>query len=311
MDFVSIDFEITNRFRTSACSLGITTVKNNAISGSKSWLIHPVPFEFDPFFTWVHHISADMVVDAPTFDELWDEIFPLLQNQLVVAHNASFDISVLRRTAEHFNLLLPEFDILCTYRLSQQMLHGLPSYRLDEVCDALNISLDHHQAESDALASAKIALAGIDGKISSLSDFFDIYSIKLGYLRNDGYRPCRIYTPHKSKPLPTFEDREMFPDENFIGKRFCFTGALDSMPRSKAREIVIRGGGTFSSSLTKTTDFLVCGVQDYRKLDGHTESSKMRKVLSLQKSGCPIQIIDERDFLNMIDDKLYNACFSD
>jgi len=311
MDFVVIDFETANLYRSSACSLSIVTIKDDQIVDTHSWLIRPEPFYFD--WRLDHCTDEEMVENAPTIDKVWNEITPYLQGQLVVAHNASFDVSVLRRSAEFYNLPLPHFDILCTYQISKQALQDrqLISYRLDTVCTALGIPYSGYNTASNATSCANVALWAMKDKIFSLSDVKSIYNLTPGYLR-DSYRPCKKVRPPRQRPhYPSYQDMPSYPDEDFIDKQFVFTGALSSMKREKAREIVIRGGGSFKDTLTQKADFLVCGLQDYRRLAGHAESSKMRKALDLQKRGFPIQIIDEQDFLNMIDAELYEACFSE
>lgn len=97
MDFVAFDFETANR-HNHACSLGLAVVENNAVVKTMHWLINPEA-EFDPFNVSIHHITADDVADAPTFGELWGEISEYICKYPLVAHNAPFDRSVLRRAA--------------------------------------------------------------------------------------------------------------------------------------------------------------------------------------------------------------------
>jgi DNA polymerase-3 subunit epsilon len=42
-------------------------------------------------------LGPEHVADKPEFNELWAELKPLIEDQFIIAHNASFDISVLRR----------------------------------------------------------------------------------------------------------------------------------------------------------------------------------------------------------------------
>ena len=104
MNFIAIDFETANEKRASACSLGITVVKNNKIIEEKYWLIKPKPFRFESRNIIIHGIREEDVINEKEFDELWPEIKPYLENNLVIAHNASFDFSVLRNTLDLYNL---------------------------------------------------------------------------------------------------------------------------------------------------------------------------------------------------------------
>ncbi|OIP43906.1 MAG: DNA ligase (NAD(+)) LigA [Deltaproteobacteria bacterium CG23_combo_of_CG06-09_8_20_14_all_51_20] len=51
------------------------------------------------------------------------------------------------------------------------------------------------------------------------------------------------------------------------GKSFVITGTLESMKRSEAQELIVRRGGRVSSTVSKSTDFLVAGQSPGSKLD--------------------------------------------
>src|SRR5438270_7341611 len=72
-------------------------------------------------------ITNDMVAEAPSFEELAPEIFPLLQGNIFVAHNVNFDYSFLKH---HFSTAGYDLNCvkLCTVRLSKKVFPGLPSY---------------------------------------------------------------------------------------------------------------------------------------------------------------------------------------
>ena len=73
-DFIAIDFETANSSMGSACSMGLAFVLNNEIVDTKYYLIQPPLLEFDISNIEIHGITAEMVKDAPTFDEVWEEI---------------------------------------------------------------------------------------------------------------------------------------------------------------------------------------------------------------------------------------------
>lgn len=314
MDFTAIDFETANQYRTSACSLGLAVVRNNRIVEQKEWLIRPEPFEFSPFNTAVHGITADDVKSAPTFKEIWREVSPYIENQIVVAHNASFDTSVLKNSLEYFQIAIPNCEILCTYRISQVLYPNAGAHRLNVICELLGIPLNHHEASSDAAASAEILLRIIaENDLKNISALKKFCGITPGYFEDGGqrYKPCRKRSSYEfgDKDNPLKDTTAVWIDEDFKDKAFVFTGSLLSMPRQKAKEVVTRGGGIMHSTVRKDTDYLVVGIQDFTKLNGHTESSKMRRAYELQEKGSPLRIIGEDEFVNMIDDELYSLCF--
>lgn len=311
MDFVSFDFEIANHKRNSACSLGLAVVRNNQIVAANQYLIKPDPFYFDPFNVAIHGITPDMVANSPTMSELWPQLRPIFDGQLIVAHNAPFDISVLRRSLEQSGTPLGiKSDILCTYRLAQSAFPMLSSYRLDILCHFLGISLNHHEAVSDAVACAVLLCRLLkQADVDSLKALSRHFGIIPGYISNNYYDPCSLSHRNSAKTNDAPRDTtSVCIDEDFCGKNYVFTGTLVSMTREKAQEIVTRGGGRCQNSVSSKTNYLVMGIQDLRLLRGQTESTKTRKANELRNKGCDIQIIGEDDFLNMIDEELYALC---
>ncbi|KMO58183.1 DNA polymerase III subunit alpha, partial [Lacticaseibacillus rhamnosus] len=96
MDFIAMDFETANRKRASACSLALVVVQQNRVVDSFYTLINP-QMQFDPQNIRIHGITPDMVQDQPTFDRVWPHIQMFYTpGRIVTAHNAPFDVSVLR-----------------------------------------------------------------------------------------------------------------------------------------------------------------------------------------------------------------------
>ncbi len=310
MDFTAIDFETANGHRTSACSIGIAVVKNNTVMETGHWLIKPHPFYFDGFNTMIHGIRERDVADAPDFGELWPELWAYMDGRAIVAHNASFDISILRHTLEYYNLERPNIDILCSYRLAKAAYPNMGSHRLNVVCAAKGIPLEHHRADSDAAASAEIVCRiSEEFSLSEPGDIRRVFSLHPGYLNADNsYKPFRGSRAAVAKALKSDYDA-VCPSPEFEGKSFVFTGTLTGMARSKAFEVVAKGGGIPQQSITQSTDYLVLGIQDYSKFKDGKLSSKTKRAMDMQEHGHPISIIGEDDFISLIDDGLYKLCF--
>ncbi|KRK63784.1 Exonuclease RNase T and DNA polymerase III [Companilactobacillus tucceti DSM 20183] len=159
MNFVAMDFETANGHRTSACSLALVLVRNSQIVDSFYTLINPLE-NFSPRNIQIHHIRPQDVQDAPTFDKIWPHIKPLFDtSHLVVAHNASFDNSVLKNTLTNFGILPPKYLTIDTVKTSRKFYPDLPNHKLDTVSRNLQIDLEHHHnALDDSVACAKILL---------------------------------------------------------------------------------------------------------------------------------------------------------
>lgn len=158
--WVAIDFETANREKASACALGLVVIEDGFIAEERSWLIQPPGNYFEWRNTAIHGIDEDRVAQEPEFDELWEQISPYLEGAVILAHNASFDIAVLRGSLDHYELETPaSAGYFCTVSVARKVWPLLSNHKLDSVCDHCGIALVHHDAASDARACAKIALA--------------------------------------------------------------------------------------------------------------------------------------------------------
>ncbi|AOZ91826.1 3'-5' exonuclease [Paenibacillus crassostreae] len=199
MDFVAIDFETANANRSSACSLGLVEVQDGIITSEQVWLIDPEQ-DFDYRNIQIHGITANMVQGMPTFHELWPTIEPLLQGKQVVAHNASFDMSVLRYCLDQTGVDYPTFQYYCTYLLSKKMLQDMSSYKLNVIAAYYGIALNHHEALDDARACAKILLKLLEQE--QHSDPYQLakaYGCKIGTMLAGGYTPFSAPTQKRAK----------------------------------------------------------------------------------------------------------------
>lgn len=160
MNFVAMDFETASAKRYSACSLALTVVRNNQVTDEFYTLIKP-----DTDFFWrnvqIHGIHESDVANSPSFPDIWPHIQQFFTpDQLVIAHNAQFDNGVLRQTLTHYDLSAPSYLTLDTVKTSRKFLPTLANHKLDTVCEALGITLEHHHnALDDSLACANILLA--------------------------------------------------------------------------------------------------------------------------------------------------------
>lgn len=159
MNFVAIDFETANNYSNSACSVGLVRVENLKITEEYYSLIKPPKMVFNPMNIQIHGIRPKDVEHEPQFDALWEsEILPFVKGLPFVAHNAGFDMGVLRALISHYDLHQPSIRYACTVTGSRKTYDCLPNHRLSTVSDHLGIALNHHQALDDARACAKIMI---------------------------------------------------------------------------------------------------------------------------------------------------------
>lgn len=303
MDFITIDFETATSQRNSPCEIGLTFVKNRQIVETKSWLIQPENNYFDDFNIFIHGITPNETRDKPKFNDIWHELKPLLENNYLIAHNAGFDMSVLRKTLETYNLPFPNLNYTCSYIFSKKVWLGLPSYDLKTLCRHNNISLKHHRAGDDSRATAELALKAFDlAEINSFDDFSEKLKINIGQLYEGGYKASRTkhiaINKESQKIIGDIEKHN--PDSIFYGKSVVFTGTLSSMIRAEAQKIIADIGGILGNIVTKDTDFLVVGQQDYKVVGDDGMSNKQEKAIKIIEKGALLEILSEDDFLRNI-----------
>ncbi len=307
MDCIAIDFETANEERSSPCSVGVVVVKNGQVANTFYRLIQPKDNYFDPFNISIHGITPEDVENQPEFPIIWEELRPFLQSGLVIAHNASFDMSVLRHTLELYGLPFPAVNYTCSRIIAKKAWPDLLSFALSVVAAHLGIELDHHNALSDANASALVALRACQLlEADSLEHLSKKTGIVHGCIMEDGtYFPasgCSSSGGHRIDVKGIVPRTDHFDEGHpFFDRVFAFTGTL-CMSRRDAMQCVVDLGGQVGNGVTKDTNFIVVGEQDFRKFaDGQTKSSKLRKAEDLKQKGQDIELLSERDFLEMIE----------
>lgn len=151
--FTAIDFETAQGYRHSICQVGLIRVEYNStgnflITDKLNILVQPPENYYWENFTDIHGIDARKTKNAPTFDKIWKQLKPFIENQMIVAHNIGFDNSCLIKTLEYYNVKVPEYSKNCTYRIYGK--------GLAECCRIHKIALNHHDALSDAMACAEL-----------------------------------------------------------------------------------------------------------------------------------------------------------
>ncbi|MEQ9424866.1 MAG: exonuclease domain-containing protein [Cyclobacteriaceae bacterium] len=108
------------------------------------------------FITQMTGITNEMVIDAPPFYEIANQVVQYTQDCTFVAHNVSFDYSILKKEFKSlgYNYQRPR---LCTVNLGRRLVKNLPSYSLGSLCKHFNIDIKHrHRAFGDAKATLKL-----------------------------------------------------------------------------------------------------------------------------------------------------------
>lgn len=303
IDFVAIDFETANANRSSICQIGLTEVVDGKPQPPKSWYVRPEGNEYSRFNIAVHGITPDVTENSPSFTEVWQEVRPYLDGKIVVAHNTSFDMYALRDALMENHLEFPTFDYFCTLRLSRYVIKGCYSYSLETVLEYLDVDLDDfHQADVDSFGCAVLMMVCLEKAKCSLEELEEKFNFHRGKFAPDLFRAC---VPHAKKHpttkqmLDSLESHPELIDEGnyFYGKAVCFTGKCLYGTRAELLQQIKNIGGIPMDSVTKKTEVLVVGQQDYRIVGSEGMSSKQKKAFALLEQGQDIEILSEQEFL--------------
>jgi len=156
MRYVAIDFETANNELISACSVGLAKMEDGQLVDSYYTLINPASPYFSPMNISIHGIRPEEVEGAPTFEEIWPEMLLFIGDDLLIAHNASFDVGILRALLRHYNLPIPAIRYTCTVRISRKIWPEFPSHKLTDLSYHFGLDYQAHHALEDALNCALI-----------------------------------------------------------------------------------------------------------------------------------------------------------
>lgn len=286
-NFIAIDFETATQQRT-ACQIGIVVVKEGYIVKKISRLIQPPNNRYSNNCIKVHGITPDMTANSPTFDIVWDEIKEYFEGNFIIAHNATFDIDVLYKSLDAYNIPYPIFmGTECTYKLL--------GMSLENACNMYDIPLyNHHDGSCDAEACAQLFLKYLNGEI------------KIHKKSNNKESSLEVKLPHSNKydnnndkfipedPLSYITDTmisTLAPLSFFQDKRFIITGETD-FNREHAYRIITSLGGKKASSVNHLLDCAIIGREPGPK--------KMAKLEELIREGINIRIFTEKNFVSFM-----------
>ena len=274
--FVALDFETANSSHSSACEIGLVKVKDGIIVDKFYSLIKPPENNYAKANILIHGINSEQTKDSPRFDEIWPKIKEFIGDNLIVAHNISYDANILYHTLDFYSIDAPQYEGACTYEI-----YGIS---LSEVCHVFEINRPYHNALIDAEACAMIYLKHLNGicpdfsksntfhKRTNVFDFSGHDKIESNFLKPD--------FEHGDSNCPFFK------------RKVVITGVFEKITRKEVAQILKEKGADIDTCVNNKTDFLISGVDP--------GPSKIRKAEALKLEGHDIKILSETDFLTVI-----------
>lgn len=289
-DFTVIDVETTG-LEPSYCEIiefaGIR-VRDNKIVDTYSTLIKPF-WRIDEFIEQLTGITNEMLETAPLPEEIIPKIRNFIGDDILLGHNVNFDVNFLYEAFMAALDVPASNDFIDTMRIARKALPELSHHRLSDIAEYLNISPNtYHRALSDCQTTLDCyyKLQDIIASSTGIDNFVQTFLAKKG---NVDLRQI------------VAENTEFDETHPLYGKHCVFTGALDKMTRANAAQLVVNVGGICENNVTKKTNFLILGNNDYHKSIKDGKSSKQKKAEEYKLMGFDIEIIPENVFYEMIE----------
>lgn len=288
--FVVIDLETTgfDPYYNEIIEVSAIKIEGGETASVFSELVKP-SFPIDSYITELTGITNDMLSSCRSISDVLPDFIAFVGSSTIVGHNVNYDINfiydnLLGLTGDIFGN-----DFVDTMRLSRTLLPELKNHKLTTLAKYYDITptISHRSladCETTALCYSHLMNEAIE-KYGSLENF------------NDSFR--RIHKHVSSKDIVA--SKTTFDESHpLYGKVCCFTGALESMQRKDAMQLVVDLGGSCSDSVTKKTNYLILGNTDYCSNVKGNKTSKTLKAEKAKLSGQDIEIISENVFLDMV-----------
>ena len=167
-NFVAVDVEYADAAQN-ICQFGLAVVRNLEITERRTWLIQPPGNHYDEMQTRIHGIRPEDTAGMPALRDVWPEIEPYLDNEVLWAHNAAAveEPVINKNLAQHG--IAPKYGWYFFY--DSRVLYRRPDCEagkgngLVQCCMAQGIPYEnHHDAGADAEMCARLVIACVEGR---------------------------------------------------------------------------------------------------------------------------------------------------
>jgi DNA polymerase-3 subunit epsilon len=249
-------------------------------TGEFSTLLNP---GCDPGPVHVHGLTPQRLRGAPTFDQVAARIGAMLQDRVLVAHNAQFDYDFLAHEFARARMWLPVAQRLCTLALNR---------RVDPPTEDLKLgTLASHYGVAQSRAH----------------DALDDTRVLAGILRASLREAARLDVPLPLVPCPPRQDPQFAPQPPKTPCAFRNPGRLaDGGPLVQGMKVAITGE-TQNSRAELVGRAVTAGLNVMSSVSRHTSAlvtndsaSTSAKARRAKAAGVPV--IDEHTFVRLLAD---------
>lgn len=300
--FVLFHAETVNEEQNAVCHIVLIPVVNGEPQSPQEFFTNPEA----PFFMVMSGITESQIKSFPTFSNQWPKIQEILdQFKMAVCSAEGYSARALYNTLTRLGVPFSPIHYCNAKAICRRTIDEV-SYSLDYLSYKLyGDAIMPNEPIKIAQRWCDLALKGLgNAPENSFDEFFTAAKIQPGEITPNSFTPSLCKRDYSKRASSTFDSSSVEvdadPDNPFYGMNVVFTGKMESMKRDDARAAVVRIGGLAPERLTQETDYLVVGIQDLRVVGEKGLSGKMKTAAKYKEKGMPIEIIDEQDFLDML-----------
>ncbi len=284
-EYVMLDIETTGLSPEwdEIIEIGALRVRDNEVVDSFQTFVS-INEELDEFITQLTGITNEMLVGAPGPKEAIMAFQNFLGSDIIIGYNVKFDINFINAYLERE---LSNNYIDCM-RLARRLYPSEQHHRLKDMRKKFNINAEiEHRASNDCLTTKEV--------------FENLRRVAIdNYGSIDDFKKSFAHKDLKAGDIST-KNTSFDVTHPLFGMTCVFTGTLEKMTRREAMQAVVDVGGIVGDNVTKNTNFLVLGNNDYCSTIKDGKSTKQKKAESLMLKGQDISVIPENVFYQMLD----------
>lgn len=312
-EYCMVDIETTglSTVWNDIIEIGAIRYSNGQETGRFQTLVQPqaqynrngVLYYVDSFIEELTGITNEMLATAPSARDAIHDFAEFLGDSVILGYNVNFDVNFLYDQFQNCLGRPLTNDFVDIMRMARKLYPDMPHHRLKDMLAMYGLTNDkEHRTITDCEATQRcyerihqeaVSQYGNDASFCRCFDNF----------RNYGGSFQRYYKYPNAADFHG-DETQFRPDCPLYQQRCVITGTLDRFTRAEAYQLIVDLGGIVENGVTKKTDFLILGNNDYCASIKDGKSAKQKKAEAYILKGLDIKIIPETVFYDMIADNI-------
>lgn len=218
----------------------------------------------DPGPTHIHGLTAEMLEDQPTFDDIVGDVVELLHGRTLVAHNVAFDYAFLAAEAEMAETALPIDTVMCTVELARRLDLGLENLRLETLARHWDVAQTRaHDAFDDALVLSRLLSPALE-RARERGVWLPVRPATRrrwpnGRVTHDELRPLKMLASRM--PCPYLNPGRYDGGHLVQGMRVALSSEVDRT-HEELVERILHAGLAYSDAVDPETSLVICNAAE-------------------------------------------------